>query len=210
MYDLIRGSSASWGLEGYRVPKIDFDPRKHAEDKEAFLKSIGKQKKKEKQKPVDKTAKRGGIFDALEKYPRMTQERHREKTQASALAVRAEQLVAAAPEKQVQRHPAGQDAETEVQVEKDRRRGPGHPEGGERSQGQNRQNGTNRFIRFLKGPSSTRSSQPAKRKTTRFPAPDSTSSTRRLPSTSWKMKRNKPSVSTSPKTPASRPAAPRR
>lgn len=67
MYDLIRGSSASWGLEGYQVPKIDFDSKKHAEEKEAFLKSIGKQKKKEKQKPVDKTAKRGGIFDALEK-----------------------------------------------------------------------------------------------------------------------------------------------
>lgn len=66
MYDLIRGSSVNWGLEGYQVPKIDYDLAKMKKEREDYQKKFGKGKK-DKQGPVDKNAKRGGIFDTYAK-----------------------------------------------------------------------------------------------------------------------------------------------
>lgn len=70
MYSLVKGSNANWGIEGYEVPVLPFDPQKNAIEKERYDMSIGK-KKRPRQKKLDPKEiakyKRGSMFDALEK-----------------------------------------------------------------------------------------------------------------------------------------------
>jgi hypothetical protein len=66
MYDLIRGGAATWGLEGYRVPNIPFDPAKKKFNDDMFLLHVGK-KKRGRQKPVDMKAKRANIYEDIKK-----------------------------------------------------------------------------------------------------------------------------------------------
>ena len=67
MYDLTRGHTSDWGLEGYEVPVNHFDSVKKKYNDDMYLINIGK-KKKPRPGPVNMEAKRGGIFREIERY----------------------------------------------------------------------------------------------------------------------------------------------
>jgi hypothetical protein len=58
-------NNQTWGIDGYEVPKIDFDHIKHAKDTEHFLVASGK--KKPSRGVLDMKAQRGGLFRDVEK-----------------------------------------------------------------------------------------------------------------------------------------------
>ena len=65
MYRMAQRSDQFWGIEGYEVPKQDFDHYQHVKDAENMLIMSGK-KKGNKGGPINLKAERGGLFKAIE------------------------------------------------------------------------------------------------------------------------------------------------
>ncbi len=59
-------SDQYWGIEGYEVPKQDFDHNRHAQQTENMLIACGK-KKSSKGGSINPKAERGGLFKVIEK-----------------------------------------------------------------------------------------------------------------------------------------------
>jgi hypothetical protein len=70
MYNLVRGSGGTWGIDGYKVPVLPFDAAKKVFNDDMFLIHVGK-KKRPRAPKLDKAYtekfKRGGLFEQLER-----------------------------------------------------------------------------------------------------------------------------------------------
>lgn len=70
MYNLVRGSSSAWGLEGYRVPTLHVDAAKKKFNDDMYEINIGKKKRPAQTrldpKEVAKITK-NGIFEQIER-----------------------------------------------------------------------------------------------------------------------------------------------